>query len=64
MVGRMRGLQRPRSGSCSPGGLECWKEGKPSWVAYGEGRGGHRSIDTHHEGSIFMFREPEGLFTR
>lgn len=53
-----------KSGSYSPGGLECCKEGKPSWVAYAEGRGAHLTIDINHEDYIFMFREPEGLFTR
>jgi hypothetical protein len=51
-----------KAGNYSPGNVECCKEGKPSWVAYAEGRGADLTIDINHEDYIFMFRESEGLF--
>lgn len=51
-----------QSGAFSPKGLECCREGKPSWVSYAEERGADLTIDINDEEFIFMFRESEGLF--
>lgn len=50
-----------RTGDYFPRVLECCDEGKPSWVAYAQSRGGSLTIDINDEDFVFIFRGQESL---